>query len=159
MRELFPQFTQLDSNKLTDLWSRALFVFDSNVLLSLYRLPKKAREKLLEAVKKLNDRAWLPHQVALEFYRNRTEVINNQEKIYLETCRILDDAKTKAINDLNALPKHPYVNRVEILQKFSVGMKEIRKDLDTARTGHPDLFKNDDIEKELNEIFKGKVGK
>jgi hypothetical protein len=40
---------------------------DTNVMLASYRFERQARDELLHAFEKLEDRLWIPHQVALEF--------------------------------------------------------------------------------------------
>ncbi len=45
---------------------QALFVFDTNVLLNLYRYQSGTRDELLNVLAQLSDRIWIPHHVALE---------------------------------------------------------------------------------------------
>lgn len=70
--------TQVEYEKI---WANALIVVDTNVLLSLYRLPKTAREEFLLVLTKLKSRLWIPYQVALEFQSNRLSVIASERKI------------------------------------------------------------------------------
>ena len=62
------------------LWKEATIVLDTNVLLNLYRLPTSARDEFLTVLDLLKDRLWVPHQVALEFQRNRLTVIAAERK-------------------------------------------------------------------------------
>jgi len=57
------------------LWKEAIFVFDTNVLLDIYRSQPETRNLLLETLKGLENKSWLPHRVAYEFRRNRRSVI------------------------------------------------------------------------------------
>ncbi|MGW1450076.1 PIN-like domain-containing protein [Micromonospora sp. NPDC002411] len=59
-----------------------MIVLDTNVLLGAYRFAPKAREELLSALHRLGDRLWIPHQVALEFHRNRFSVIADHDAAY-----------------------------------------------------------------------------
>jgi len=63
---------QLDFKKL---WAEGIFVFDSNVLLDLYRLPVSARKDLIGIFEsdKFKDRIWIGFQVILEFLNNRSK--------------------------------------------------------------------------------------
>lgn len=58
-----------------ELWGKSIFVFDTNVLLNLYRYTSNTRETLMAAFEDLKERIWLPHQVAYEFAKNRFDVI------------------------------------------------------------------------------------
>lgn len=57
------------------LWENCFFVFDTNVLLNLYRYTSNTRDTLINAFEDLKERIWLPHQVAYEYAKNRFEVI------------------------------------------------------------------------------------
>jgi len=48
---------------------------DTNVLLDLYRCSDRARADLLALLDALGDRLWVPHQVLVEFWRNRESVL------------------------------------------------------------------------------------
>jgi PIN like domain len=49
------------------LWSKATFVFDTNVLLFMYLLPEDDQKQLVDFLVSISDRIWIPYQVALEF--------------------------------------------------------------------------------------------
>ncbi|MFE9820412.1 PIN-like domain-containing protein [Streptomyces sp. NPDC005773] len=73
-------------------------VLDTNVLLSLYEYTPSARRQVLDALRNVQSRLWLPHQVGLEFVQNRHRVITGRQKALQEGRRILQnklrDAKT-----------------------------------------------------------------
>ena len=71
------------------LWTDEVIVPDTNVLLSLYRIPVTARDELLALLELLRNRLWIPHQVALEFQRRRLSVIYTERKV-------IEDALSKA---------------------------------------------------------------
>ncbi len=54
-----------------------LVVLDTNVLVNLYRFTEQARDDLLGVLKQLDGRLWLPHQVLVEFWRNRDTVLRD----------------------------------------------------------------------------------
>lgn len=97
MRNTIKEFLDLSTDEKNTLWENCIFVFDTNVLLNLYRYTKKTREILLEALEKLNSRIWMPEHVAYEFMKNRPEVvfevIDGYDKFgkkiesFLSTCR------------------------------------------------------------------------
>ncbi|CZV49073.1 PIN-like domain-containing protein [Enterobacter hormaechei] len=56
---------------------KTLFVFDTNILLSLYRCEESTRLQFLEVWRNLKDQVWIPFNVCLEYQRNRLTVIND----------------------------------------------------------------------------------
>jgi hypothetical protein len=67
---------------------KGLIVFDANVLLDLYRLPRSTSDALLRTIGKIKHRVWIPYNVGLEYQRNRIETITQSRKR-------LDDLHTK----------------------------------------------------------------
>jgi hypothetical protein len=80
MRELFPGWVPPDEETLDQYWSTATFAVDTSVLLDLYRFSEEARSGLLEALRSFQERLWIPHQVGLEFHRNRFGVLLAQRE-------------------------------------------------------------------------------
>ncbi len=69
MRNEFPGYYRPSEQEFEDLWEQALIVTDANVLLTLYRLGDTTRERLLEILRKLEQRLFLPYQAGYEFQR------------------------------------------------------------------------------------------
>lgn len=82
MRNAVKEYIDLTSDQKKALWESATFVFDTNVFLNLYRYSKKTRTVLLEAMHNLDERVWMPHQVAIEFMRRRPGVIFESSERY-----------------------------------------------------------------------------
>jgi predicted nucleic acid-binding protein len=62
-------------------YSFGMIVLDTNVLLDLYRYTPEAREEILEALRRVADRLWMPYQVGLEFVRGRNKVIHDRTRL------------------------------------------------------------------------------
>lgn len=96
MRNAIKEFIELSEEEKKRIWSNAIFVFDTNVFLNLYRYSKKTREQLFKAFKELNGRIWMPNHVAHEFMKDRYLVIleaitryeelNKAAEKFLKTC-------------------------------------------------------------------------
>ena len=71
----FPGYRLPSDDELNKALRSALVVVDTNVLLNLYRYNESTRNDLLEVLRQLGDRLWVPHQALLEFWRNRLSVI------------------------------------------------------------------------------------
>lgn len=158
MRKFFPEFNKPSEQEFKKIWEEATFIFDTNVLLSLYRLPQRSRKKLLTTLEKLKDRSWLPHQVALEYYRKRVEVIYDQEKLYSKILDLLEKNEQSVRTELEKYAKHPFIDSKKILKKFIAAHKTSLTEIEKAKSKHPNWLKDDTIEKELNKIFVDKVG-
>ncbi|NYH42612.1 hypothetical protein HNR22_002339 [Micromonospora jinlongensis] len=79
-----------------------MIVLDTNVLLSAYRFAPKAREELLSTLERLQDRLWIPHQVGLEFHRNRLEVMAGRRATYDTVLSAIATHKAAAEADLES---------------------------------------------------------
>jgi hypothetical protein len=80
MRKMFPGHYRPSEPEFRKLWDKCLFVLDANVLLNLYRYSGETRKKLLDIMGRIESRLWVPHQAALEYQRNRLEVISRKER-------------------------------------------------------------------------------
>lgn len=83
-----------------NLWNNCTFVFDTNVLLNLYRYTGNTRRILLEAFKDLKGRMWLPYQVAYEYARNRCDVIYETVEKYNKLETLENDFIKKIAEEL-----------------------------------------------------------
>jgi hypothetical protein len=105
MKKLFPSYYQLNDNEFSQLWKDATFVFDTNVLLNLYRYQASTRDSLLKVIRQLSGRVWIPYHVGLEFQLNRLRVIAEQYNRFSEVRGIIDDSigeMEKNLTDYNS---------------------------------------------------------
>jgi len=61
--------------------NEAMVVVDTNVLLNLYRYNEQAREDLLKVLAALDDRLFVTHQIAYEFWERREAVISDASRM------------------------------------------------------------------------------
>jgi len=75
MRELFPSYYSLTKDDFNKLWLNCIFIFDTNILLNFYRYSEETCKDIFNNILvKIQDRLWIPHQVALEFQENRNKL-------------------------------------------------------------------------------------
>ena len=79
-----------------------LIVLDANVLLDLYRITPDARDQVLETLRSVVERLWVPYQAALEFSRNRKEVVKDRISSLQRTRRLLRAATADAVDALQS---------------------------------------------------------
>ena len=60
MKNIFKGYYKLGDQELMDLWKYALFVFDTNILLDLYRYQSTTGNELFTVMESLADRVWIP---------------------------------------------------------------------------------------------------
>ena len=161
MKGLFPQYDYSTTTDYEETWKTALFVFDTNVLLNLYRYQERTREELLETLDKLADRIWIPHHVALEFQRNRLTVIAAQGRRFSEIRKVIEKAKldlTNGISNLQLTKRHTLINPEPLTTGFDKLTSEFLAELDKLQENQQTLNASDPIKKRIEDIFDGKVG-
>ena len=87
------------------MWKEAVFVFDANVLLNVYRFSTSASRDLLKIMNRLNDRIWIPYQFAAEYHRNLHTVMDDMDEAYSHKkveLEKLHKKTVKAIEDFSS---------------------------------------------------------
>jgi len=100
------------------------------VLLNLYRYTPNTRSEFIKILERISDRLWIPHQVALEYQRNRLTVISQQEKAYSEVIDDLQDARNLLESKLNEYRRHPYIDVEVIIEQTNKSFGAISKELE-----------------------------
>jgi hypothetical protein len=80
LRELFPGFFPPSERERKSAYKQGVVSLDANALLDLYRFTPHARQEYLGVLEAMSNRIFVTHQAALEFQRNRLNVINNRIK-------------------------------------------------------------------------------
>lgn len=93
MKAKFAGFYPLTKVELDRLWKEGCFVFDTNILLNLYRYGETSRNEWLAVIADIQDRLWTPHQVALEYQRNRRSTISRLHEQFTALIQIAGFAK------------------------------------------------------------------
>ena len=161
MRDLFPGYYRPTNQQLQQLWGECLFVFDTNVLLDLYRYPKQTREELLALFQKISERTWIPFQVALEYQENRLAVISEQVKRYDEVRKALIDLQNKLsseIGNLQLKKRHSSINPDKLLSGVDELIKSFLENVQGLRKEQPDIHDDDKLREQIDLLFEGKIG-
>jgi hypothetical protein len=80
-------------------------VIDTNVLLDLYRFTPNARRELLDVLKKVRERLWVPHQVSKEYFSRRVDALKDQLDLFDSVPRELKVLHDKAILQVNTFAR------------------------------------------------------
>lgn len=158
MKKIFPGYYRPTEEEYSNLWDSCLFVLDANVLLNLYRYSQETSNELIQILKKISDRLWVPHQAALEYQENRLQTIAKQLEEYDEIQKLVEDSKKKLKNKLDSLSKHPYIKANDLMKIMQKACTAIDKNLKKLKQGHPDLLQNDNLRDALDTLLKDKIG-
>ena len=162
MKNLFPHFSDPEEKDYEAIWSDAIFIFDTNVLLNLYRYEYTSRNDLLGTLRKLAGRIWLPFQVALEFQRNRSAVIFERDKVFNAIERIIVDCKNefpKKLGEVDSIKRHSTVDLSSLLAELDAVVAKFLSTLNHEEQTQRSLVRPDQIKQQLEELFDGKVGR
>jgi len=158
MKETFREYHRFDQSGIEELWKTALFVFDANTLLNMYRYSRDTVDEFLGVLAELKkkDRIWIPYQVGLEFYENRLDVIGEYEGSYDAMLKMLEKAKSDIANKYK---NHPFLDLSAISKEISKGLSGAESQIKQAKKAHPKWAKNDEMLNRINDLFENATGK
>ena len=161
MKNLFPQYADASELAYGKVWKNALFVFDTNVLLNLYRYQSSTRDELLQVLNKLSGRIWIPHHVGLEFQRNRLKVIAEQNKRFIDVRRTIEKAKVGLFSELDKLQlqtRHSLINPQPLTSGFEKLVDSFLAELEMLHGKQQKLNASDPLKEKIEDIFNGRIG-
>jgi len=104
MKDMFKQYDyNFTEQEYRHIWENALFIFDTNILLNLYRYQNSSRDEFIKILESLDDRIWIPHHVALEFKRNRLTTIRSRTNLLIEAKEAINKSQSTLATELNKL--------------------------------------------------------
>jgi PIN like domain len=130
VREQFAAYYPPDPERRREFIAAGLVALDTNVLLDLYRMNMDAREDVLELLRQLDGRLWVPHQAALEFHRNRFTVIHDQEQVFKKLQKDVGDGLDKVMGIVGNVRNHPIIDRRTLEGVIRKSSEDIRSYLD-----------------------------
>lgn len=159
MRDLFPGYYQPSDEEQQGAIATATIILDANVLLDLYRLPAASRAEAFGVLEKVKNRLWVPFQVALEYQRNRWNVISDQNDLYQAALAAVEKTAGETRGRLQKVNRHSVIDSDEFLKKideltasFKESVQEIGKILQF------DVGDHDPIRDRIDAILTGRVG-
>lgn len=161
MKKLFAEYYALPEDRINEIWANSLIVFDTNVLLNLYRYNEDARKEFIKVIEFYKERLWIPYQVGLEFHRRREDILRKNAAAYQKLGDDISEGLLKVIDTLNSqrdYARHPYINMKDIRSKVERCATSIAKSLKKQEENHPDNFEQDEILDAITQLFDGRVG-
>lgn len=161
MKGMFPEYDVSRAVNYEDIWQNALFVFDTNVLLNLYRYRVNTRDELLAVLDGIAKQIWIPYQVGLEFQRNRQSVIAEQIKRFSEVKRAIEKSKTGLSNELEKLKlqeRHSLINPEPLISSIGNLTSEFLDELEKLEKSQQTISGEDHLKIKLESLFDGRMG-
>lgn len=162
MKNLFPGHYKPSQEDFKKLWNKCIFVFDTNILLNVYRYSEKTRERLFEILDLLKERIWLPYQVAYEYQEERLKVISHQLEPYEEIEKVLNENLKKLNSAIEPYRKrHSFTSLVKdknLIDTIKRANKRIIKSLEEKKAQYPNLIENDVYRDRIDNLFEDKIG-
>ncbi|MBR0651484.1 DUF4935 domain-containing protein [Roseomonas terrae] len=161
MKEKYPEYFPLTEEELSALWSRSNIIFDTNVILRMYRYKHNTVNDILSLWEKIQERLWIPDQIAWEYNKNRIEKIKESEKIYLSLKASLSSCVRdveKLLDDGADYGFHPSINLEDKVKKLIGYISDKTKEIDKEYLGAPTAGHYAKLHDRIAEIFSGRVG-
>ena len=161
MKNMFPEYYyEPDFDKL---WEQAIFVFDANVLLDIFRFSPKTSGELIEILEglKSKDRIWMPYQFAYEYHKNLMPVQKaiNGAKGKIKTAM---QQHKKIKEELNRLSTRAgfKVNEthIEEIKEVEGIFEKILQDLSNFENEYKSKGDGDLLAEKIAQLFAGNVG-
>jgi predicted nucleic acid-binding protein len=153
MSKMFPGYFKENAESHRTIWESAIFVFDTNILLNLYRYSVETKDEFLRVLESSKTRLWLPHQAAEEYLRNRHSVIGEQEKSYSDAISSIKSLESKFDN----ARQHPFLEPNSLI-KLKEMFDSLNQELENNKAIHTERITSDEIQERLADIFDGKIG-
>lgn len=163
MRELFKGFYSEETD-IKDILKRkdVRIVFDTNVLLELYKYDEETRKKFFKYLEENEELIWIPYHVALEFQLNRVRMIN-ESKVELEKLKNNLNNYRKSFESVRSAPIWKTTTELkEKVKAFELTFDSFVEDsssyLEDLVKKQEEALKKDLIRDRLDELVKGRIG-
>jgi predicted nucleic acid-binding protein len=160
MKELFPSYYTPSEEEISLLWKNATFVFDTSVLLQLYRVPDKTQQQAFSILERLKGRVWIPYHVALEYHRGRVRSIlearDGVEKLVSPMHRAFEEVE-RAVGVIK-LEERGLKQAVREMEAIKKSASIVIAAAEGALASHIDPAGADPVADRLASIFAGAIG-
>lgn len=152
MKNTFPGYCKKTESEIKKIWENGIIIFDTNVLLNLYRYSDSTRNTILDLISKFSQQIYLPHQAGLEYNKNRYEVIAEQDKAYKEFL----DKISQIQKDLQSTNKPPFLSN-KIDKNLNSVFEEVSAEVQESIQKYCDYLKDDPIYNKISELFDNRI--
>jgi hypothetical protein len=165
MKDLFSEYYSPTVEEFNELWQKCIFIFDTNVLLDFYEYRKGTREDFFKVLEAIKTRLWIPHQVALEYQKNRLkriiQVQSNFEKVESKFTKAQDELN-KAIQLISEEKDFKKCIPPDFFQEVKEEIKKTSESILNKLTQYKEesikTNELDYIRDKIADLFEGKIG-
>jgi len=155
MKDLFPGYYSPSDEEFSELWQNCIFIFDTNVLLDFYEYNDETREDFFELLEAIKDRLWIPHQVALEYQRNRINRIKKAESNFDGAEENLNEIIRNIIKAFKYVPSELVEDMIKDVEKVFNSFKD---NLIPLKENVVKIDGADYIRDKITDLFQEKIG-
>lgn len=142
----FIAYRTYSDDEMREVLRTSLVVFDTNVLLNLYRYSDETRASIIDVMKALGERLWLPHQVVAEFWRNRERALTDPLSQVRASAAELEKLQNAAVDQLRM-----WVNRAALSAEASAQAEaRLAEAFEAAQSLLDDLIDEKEIQRARN---------
>src|ERR1051326_2512026 len=110
MRSRFPGYYRPSEAEFTQLWADCLFVPDTNILLHLFRYGEKTRGQVINTLRRLQPRVWIPYRVGFEFQRRWRDVDQANRDAYDKLSRDIETQGRQLAGLFDVYKRHQIID-------------------------------------------------
>lgn len=161
----FEEFRTWSQDDVAEGLRSGLVAIDTNVLLDLYRYDPDVRAEMIDVLTKLEDRLFVPHQVASEFWRNREAALTDRVRTARTLTELLDTRAQEVESAVNRWRRRSggAIDQTidDLVATASAAIEQIANAIEVAAaltTHDRDTF-NDEVLGSIERLTAGRVGK
>lgn len=159
IRDISPWLNPLTSIDKEKIWNDGIIVYDTNVLLDLYRYHPETRNKLLLAISSFGERNYITNHVCNEFLGKRENIIRDSLKLIKNKIKEAEKAKNSSKDILKN--SYGYIldeqKIEEINNEIDITFEKIKSEINNEIEKRPDYLAEDTIFNQICEIFANKI--
>jgi hypothetical protein len=156
MRKEFPGHYNFSDEEFKELWKNCTFSFDTNVLLNLFKFSPATRDYFLEILYAVENRIWIPHQVAYEFHKHREHRIAAQFELYDFEKFSKKFMEFKA--SLSSYKHHPIIDHAALVAITESAEKQLRGNFEDSNAVAKYQQDSELLKSQIGNLFQDKVG-
>lgn len=156
MKKIYQHYITYTEEQLKDIWSNAVFVFDSSALLNVYKYGSQLAQKYMAVLSdlKTNGKLFMPYQVGYEFHENNHNVIHE----YMQSYETIIGSLKKATEIFSRFRYHPTLPMSDIKSAIDSAIDEQIERINQISKSHPKEQGIKDITESIYTIFDNVVG-
>lgn len=119
----FEEFFNKRSLDLSKTRDDTVIILDTNVLLDFYRNSSRTNKEILDTLRKVSRELWMPYQVMLEFFYNKTSVKYSMETEFEKAQKKIEDENESLKDSLQEVVSNLQLKSMDLIKKKKTFLK------------------------------------